>query len=229
MARRNKREPAAAGTFRPASPDDAHDIVFMFAAAARAVCARPEALQEISTTLARVNSHLMPPEQMAANECQRLWQFFVRAAMTDKAGLRQEAGKALVRDLDVLGQRLDLAPLTGWEKLPDAVDDPDAALLEEEDEETDPESGDALSTVRKRARRKLGKKKRLPLAEIVDLVQALKSDERQKVYEAMIGDGKLGRSEAVMVDQRLLKGDRVRNDEEALVDVITKLGDWLTT
>jgi hypothetical protein len=228
MARRNKREPARAGTFRPAAPADAHDVVFMFAAAARAVCALPEALAEISRTLAQVNSHLMPPEQMAADECQRLWRFFVAAAAADKPGLRQEAGRALVRDLDVLGQRLDLAPLLSWDRIPEAVDDPKAAALEQEDEASESESGDALTTVRRRAKRKLGKKKHLPLVEIVELVSALKPEERQHVYGAMIGQGMLGRSEAVLVDQRLLKGDRVRAEEEALVDVLNKLGTWLT-
>ena len=228
MARRNKREPAAAGTFRPAAPHDVHDVLGMFATAARAVCSKPESLGEISATLARVNTHLMPPEQLAADECQRLWVFFKAAAATDKPGLQQEAGKALVRDLDVLGQRLDLAPLPSWDRLPDAVDDPNAVDLEEDDEATDPESGDALATVRRRARRKRGKKKRLRVADVVDLVTALKSEERQHVFETMIGDGKLDRSDAVLVQQRLLTGDKVRASEEALVEVLEKLGEWLT-
>ncbi|MBI5510629.1 MAG: hypothetical protein HY903_17870 [Deltaproteobacteria bacterium] len=227
MPRQKKRPPPAPGTFRPAAPRDAHDIVSMYAIAARATCERPEALDAIVQTLGRTSTHLMPPEQMAANECARLWQFFVQAATTGKPTLRLEAGRALVRDLDMLGQRLDLAPLSGWDKIPAAIDDPNAVDPEDADDDDDPDSGDPLATVRRRAKKLATKKRRLSASDTLELLAALAPTGRQEVFGTMIGAGILGRSDATLVEQQLLRGGKLRGENDALSDTLDKLGAWL--
>ena len=227
MPRRSKREPGAAGTFRPAPPRDAGDVGQMFAVAARAVCVLPESLDEVSSALSRVNSHLMPPEELAARECSRLWQFFAAAARSRKPTLMNEAGSAFVSDLDRLSQRLDLPPLDAWDRLACALDDPRAdATADGPGPATDGHY--ALVTVRRKARRLLGKKKQLRPAEVVELLADLRVDERERVFEALVGEGRIARKDALLISQRLLTGDRIRADEEALVEVLEKLSLWLT-
>ncbi len=224
MARRKKLEPPPVGTFRPGVPQDASDVVLTYLIGARVVCEKPEALTQVSETLQHLAARLLPPVQLAADECARLWVYFVRAAATGKPSLTMEAGQALLRDLDVLGQRLDLAPLLSWERIPNAVDDPNAEVLSADD---DDDSGASAATIRRRAKRRLGKKKRLPIPEVVDLLAALASSERAQVFNQMVGEGKLDRTAATLVQQRLQKGDKVKSDDEALINVLHQVGAWL--
>jgi len=82
--------------------------------------------------------------------------------------------------------------------------------------------------VRRKARRLLGKKKQLRPAEVVELLADLRVDERERVFEALVGEGRIARNDALLISQRLLTGDRIRADEEALVEVLEKLFLWLT-
>src|SRR5690349_5048558 len=91
-----------AGTFRPAPPADSGEVLSLFAIAARAVCVRPDAVDEITKTLAAAVANLVPPEKLAAEECVRLWQLFVRMVRRPKPQLRVEAGRAMFRDLEAI-------------------------------------------------------------------------------------------------------------------------------
>src|SRR5687768_11951875 len=106
------------GIFRPSPPSDSGEVLSMFAIAARAACAAPDNVDDISKTLAAAIANLVPPEKLAAEECARLWSLFVRMVRRPKPQLRVEAGRALFRDLEAVGQRLDLPPLPNWEQIP---------------------------------------------------------------------------------------------------------------
>lgn len=198
----------------------------VFAIAARAVCVKPEGLEHVNRRLELVSSRLVPPEASAAEECLRLWKLFARVARVPKAGLRMEAGKAFCRDLDALGQRLDLPPLADWDDLPSEVDDPDAIDPEEGEDEVD---GLTLAAVQERARGVAAQSAGgpFPAQEAARLLAALDIDERRQLLEQLVGTGLLGRSDVNLLIRCLVKGEEVGVNDTMLIEVLERLGGWL--
>jgi hypothetical protein len=224
MSRRKKTPAPPPGTFAPAVPTDAHDVLYLYAVAARAVCARPDKLDEVNARLTEVTRDLVPPESAANEECARLWHYFRRAATSPKPPLRQEAGKALYRDLESLGMRMDLAPLAHWDKLPMGLAGGTAA---EEDEPSSP-TDVTVESVRRRARRRLGKAgAKLPAPDVAELVRLLSRDQMEELFYHLVGEGFMGRAEGQMLIRWLAKGEALGEEDEALVEFLERLGEYL--
>ena len=207
-------------------PRDAHDILALYAVAARVVAAKPECLGDVTHRLALVTRDLVPPESLAAAECSRLWMLFARLAQAASAHVRTEAGKALVRDLDGLGQRLELMPLSGWDKLPQYIDDPKAVSVEQSEVTS---SGDTLETIRARAKASAAEAKQgLVGSEVAKLVRALAIEEREKLLVRLVSEGAIGRSEGQLLVRWLAKGGALSADDEALDELLANVGKWLS-
>ena len=221
---------AQAGTFRPALPKDAHGVLRLFAIAARAACAAPGTIDAINARLDLISGKLVAPESFAAQECLRLWKLFARVANLPKEHLRHEAGLAFCRDLDALGQRLDLAPLMEWQELPEQLDDPNA----EGEGEVEVTHADrplaTLAAVREEAQ---AHKATLPAGAIFPapvtarLLASLDANERRQAFEQMVGAGVMGRSEVNLLIRFMLKGDALGSGDTLLTEILQRLGRWL--
>jgi hypothetical protein len=213
------------GTFHPAPPADSQEVLSLFAIAARAACAKPESLDDISQSLGAAIQNLVPPERLAAEECARLWGLFVRMMRRPKPQLRVEAGRALYRDLEAIGQRLDLPPLANWDDIPLGVDAPNAVGGKTRDDE-----GTSIEQIRARAKSKAKKKGSGPplkATEVLGLLVELSTDSRERLYSHMIGAGELVRSDADLLERVLAAGAKVGKDDDVLVEALEKLGTWL--
>jgi hypothetical protein len=216
-----------AGVFKPAPPTDSGEVLSLFAIAARAACVRPEGLEEISKTLAAAIANLVPPEKLAAEECVRLWALFVRMVRRPKPQLRVEAGRALFRDLEAIGQRLDLPPLSNWDEIPAGVNAPNAVNVKRA---FDDDEGTSIEQVKSRAKAKAKKKGSGPPLkgqEVLGLLVELSSDTRERLYTQMIGAGALGRSDAALIERVLASGAKVGREDDVLIEALEKLGTWL--
>lgn len=198
-----------------------------FAIAARAVCVVPDNLDQVSQRLAAITAKLVAPEVNCANECTRLWGLFSRVARVPKATLRTEAARAFCRDLDALGQRLDLPPLPDWDDLPQALDDPAAGDMDAAPDITHELL--TLDVVRSRAKTlKAGQSSaHFPAQEAARLLSTLSMDDRRQLFDTLVGKGVLGRSDVNLLIRFLVKGDEVSGAETMLVEVLQRLGDWL--
>jgi hypothetical protein len=173
-----------------------------------------------------MTARLVPPEAQAALECTRLWGLFARVAQVPKETLREEAGKAFCRDLDALGQRLDLPPLADWKDLPVSIDEPGADELEPAPLTQEPVT---LTAVRERARSFVEGQPQagLPAAEAAKLLNALSNSERRALLEQLVGTGLLGRSDVNLLIRFLVKGEDVGATDTMLIEVLERLGRWL--
>lgn len=230
--------PPAAGTFRPGLPSDSQDVIRLFAIAARAICADPKAIDIVTACLLAIAGRLVPPERQAAEECARMWRLFARVAQLPKETLRLEAARAFCRDLDSLGQKLDLPPLSEWNELPQGIDDPGFAGLELEGPAAPAISGGApkpeplpLGDVRASARALADSAKEgvVVAEEAARLLAALAAEDRQKLFQQMIGRGELSRSDANLLIRHLLKGSEVGAEDVMLREVLERLGQFLVT
>jgi hypothetical protein len=204
-------------------PTDPHDVIYTYAIAARAVCARPDRLADVDARLSAVMRTLVPPESAAHEECARLWHYFRRAATSPKPPLRQEAGKALYRDLESLGMRMDLAPLAHWDKLPMGI----ASAAGEEDEESLP-TDVTIESVQRRARRLVGKTgAKLRTNDVVELVRLLSRDQMEQLFYVLVGEGFMGRAEGQMLVRWLAKGEALGAEDEALIEFLDRMGEYL--
>ena len=218
-----------AGTFRPALPKDAHGVLRLFAIAARAACAAPGTIDAINARLQLIADKLLAPESFAAQECLRLWKLFARVANLPKEHLRHEAGLAFCRDLDALGQRLDLAPLMEWQELPDQLNEPNA------EGEGDVEVTHAdrplatLAAVRgeAQARKAALHGEAFPASVTAQLLASLDADERRRAFEQMVGAGIMGRSEVNLLIRFMVKGDALGSGDTLLTEILQRLGRWL--
>jgi hypothetical protein len=225
--RRKKRGNAGEpGTFRPSLPRDTGDVMRVYAIAARVVCVRPEGLEEVGGKLEALAARLVPPESRAAEECARLWALFARVAQVPKETLREEAGKAFCRDLDALGQRLDLPPLADWKDLPTFIDEPGAEELEPAPLSQEPVT---LVAVRERARSVAERQPQaaFPAPEAAKLLNSLSNSERRALLEQLVGTGLLGRSDVNLLIRFLVKGEDVGATDTMLIEVLERLGRWL--
>lgn len=232
---RGKRgaERSPPGTFRPSLPTDSQEVVRLFAIASRAVCALPTALDAVSTCLQRITEALVAPEKHAAEECSRLWHLFARVAQLPKATLRLEAARALCRDLDALGQRLDLPPLAEWIELPDGIDEPEHDALMQHGPQPvaglQPEPL-SLEMVQKSARALQSSAKDghgISAEEGERLLAALEPQQRQSLFQQMVGQGVLGRSDVNLLIRFLLKGDKIGPSDTMLREVLERMAAYL--
>ncbi|OGQ79621.1 MAG: hypothetical protein A2289_10300 [Deltaproteobacteria bacterium RIFOXYA12_FULL_58_15] len=229
MPRRKKPDQPPAGTFEPASPSDPKEVLRLYAIAAKIACALPEQLEMLEDRISQLTASLVPPESAAAEDCEKLWRFFKRAVASPKITLRREAGKALFNDLDSLGQRLDLAPLTSWDALPMGVRDPKAPQFKPEVTQTHI----TVASIRRRARHEqsmLGDKGASLSAQFVgDLLKLLGRRDLEELFGELVGTGIMGRAEGNMLVRWLSKGGTLCKDDEALIEFLVRLGKWLVS
>lgn len=220
------------GTFRPALPTDSDRVVHLFAVAARAVCAEPTAIDAVTQVLEAFAPRLVEPERSAAAECGKMWQLFIRVARLPKDTLRLEAGRAFCRDLDALGQRLDLPPLPEWQDLPAGLDEPGFATLAPNAAATAPAEGRgaplSLEVVKKSAQNFLAAGQGgVGAHESAQLLGALHSGERLALFDHMVGRGLLGRSDVNLLVRFLAKNEPVGQGDTMLIEVLQRLGTYL--
>jgi hypothetical protein len=223
-----KQDTPEPGEFQPALPKDSFEVVLLFAIAGRAVCARPLALESITTTLVALVGQLVPPESLAAEECGRLWGLFGRMVQRSKPALLEEGGRALYRDLDALAQKLDLPPMDAWRNLPQAVvaAEPVAATPKAD-------KGESLAAVRKRAKEQARKKSDPPLkaSAVAKLVTGMNKTARDAVYRELVGLGEIDRSDTRLLEQVLSRGDKIKDNvkvgDNVVNDSLLAIGRWL--
>ncbi len=216
---------APIGTFSPGTPPDSLGVLRLFAVASRVVCAKPESFSEVSQCLGNVLSDLAPPESLAAQDCVHLWQVFSRLASHPKPMLREEAGKALCRDLDAMGQRLQLPPLPNWERLPESLIE--AAAREEK---TEPNAGKAIEEIRVEAQRiysGLGPGEVLPLIDVTRLLRSMEMGAREAVCQSLVGTGHLSRSEVALLTRWVASNSPLKSDDELIIELLDRVGAWL--
>ena len=216
------------GVFRPQLPSDVSEVLLMYAIAARVIVQKPDDASEVTKRLGILCSALVPPELMAAQQCGRMWMLFARMATAGNPAVREQAGRAFVRDLDQVGRALEVPPLPGWDGVPLGVDAPGAPVMDLEDT-TSP--GQSLDAIKKRAGelKKKGKEKEkeLKAQDAADLVRSLFPEERDKLFAKLIGEGAMGRSEVSLLVRWLAKGEKLGKDDDALAEVLATLGRWL--
>lgn len=211
-------------TFFPGKPPDSLAVLRLFAVASRVVCAKPESFSQVSQRLGVVLSDLVPPESLAAEDCAHLWKVFSQFASHPKPMLREEASKALCRDLDAMGQRLQLPPLPAWEKLP-------VYLVEEKSlEVTQPNTGRGIEETKVEARliyAALGPGETLPIDDIIRLLSSMEMGEREVVCQSLIGAGHLSRSEVALLTRWVAANKPLKSDDELIVELLQRVGAWL--
>lgn len=224
MAKRKSKGATKPGHFAPALPRESFEVIQVFAIAGRAVCAVPENLESVTGTLATIIDQLVPPERLAAQECARLWGLFGRMVLSNKPGLLAEGGRALYRDLDALGQQLDLPPLPSWSEIPDQVAAPNPVAAAEE---TRP--GESLAAIKLRAKALAKKHQRVSAAGALELVGLLDDGELQQMLRLAIKGGILGRTDGALIAQAAEQEREISPDDELLVELLEKLGVWLAS
>ena len=209
-------------SFHPGRPADSLEVLRIYAIASRVVCAEPESMEVITRSLRDMASDLVPPESLAAGDCEHLWKVFARVAKHPKPFLRQEASKALYRDLDSIGQRLHLAPLPPWSQLPDAFESAD-------DEDTTVE-GLSLEAVTEEARRlhqELGAGQSLESAKVLELLGRMHPADMAQLLKLLQSSGRLSRGELSMLDRARATGHELSSEDEILIEVLERVGVWL--
>lgn len=214
------------GVFRPELPSDVSEVLLMYAIAARVIVQKPDEASEVTKRLGILCSALVPPELIAAQQCGRMWMQFARMATAGNPSLREQAGRAFVRDLDQVGRALEVPPLPGWDGLPLGVDTPGAPVMDLSDT-TSP--GTSLEIIKKRAGelQKKSKDKKLKAQDAGDLVRALFPEERDKLFAKLIGEGVMGRSEVALLVRWLSRGEKLGKDDDALTEVLQSVGAYL--
>jgi len=225
--KRQKAERTDPGTFMPQAPGDSQEVIELFAVAARAACAKPDGIEEITKRLGLATSDLVAPESIAARECAQLWEVFIRVAARPKPSLRNEAGKALARDLDAIGRRLDLPPLNSWDDIPEFLEARNPIPL---DAESTYDKGESLEWIKKKAqekKRKRGKGPAMKAKDVLNLIKQVSPRTRENMLKIAVGDGALGRTDATLLIQALAMDSKVAPGQDLLRDNLEKLGAWL--
>lgn len=226
MATKTEVKPLSPGTFKPLPPEDTQGVLKLYAIASRAVWAEPHALSDIDTRLQDVMARLVPPESQAAEECARLWRIYLRTAIHAKPVLRRRVAEALYRDLEAIGQRMDLPPLESWEHIPNAIDQ-----TEQEDTTSRLPVGVAsLKTLRRKAKKLLEahpKIRVLPGRTVLDLLYQLYEKERGELFNSFVATGFMSRSEIHLLERSLARKVAITDEDQTLVDVVARVGKWL--
>ena len=211
--------------FQPAPPVDSSAVLYMYAVASRVVCNEPDIIETVTSKLERAVAGLVPPESLAAGDCQHLWTLFSRVARHPKPTLRIEACRALYRDLDSIGQRLHLPPLPPWGELPEQLSED----LGDEDEVTIPEGVklDKVVTELKRLYAELGPGQNVAALDVLRLLTELNIKELDDLLGELRASGRLSRSESSLVERFTLKKASLGKDDEILIEVLERVGVWL--
>lgn len=212
------------GVFRPARPTDVSEVVMMYAIAARVVAHTPDSVKDVSKRLAGINTLLVPPESEAALRCHKMWRSFVKLVGAGKPAMREAGARAYVRDLEQVGRDWDIPPIASFEELPPGVDAPNAPTIDLSEFSS---PGESLTVVRERAAKHREAKGPLEPQTAADLVRMLLPEERDRLFMKLIGDGVLGRSDVSLVVRWLTKGGKLGKEDDALADVLSRLGVWL--
>ncbi len=225
-----RRKPArpTPGTFRPAPPKDHADLLRLFAIAAKVVCADPRRLDTVSARLAEVTSGLLAPESDTREHCARLWAALARTLGSMSPGQAPIAGRAFINDLDELGSRLELMPLSAWDQLPDCLEDPGSRSPVAPVEVG---AGKSVEVVLATMKRELSGHGLSPLARAkatAPLLAEIAAEARGHLLQRMVEDRALERKEALMLTRFLSKPAReVSSGDEALVEALDRAGRWL--
>ena len=211
--------------FQPGPPSDSSAVLYMYAVASRVVCNEPEVIDTVTSRLEQAVEGLVPPESLAAGDCQHLWALFSRVARQPKPTLRMEACRALYRDLDSIGQRLHLPPLPPWGELPEQLGERGG----ENDEVTVPEGVKRAHVVTelKRLYAELGPGQNVAAADVLRLLTELNIKELDELLGELRGSGRLSRSESSLVERFVLKKSTLGKDDEILIEVLERVGVWL--
>lgn len=212
-------------SFQPGSPSDSLDVLRIYAIASRVVCARPGSMETVTRSLANMASHLVPPESLAAVDCQDLWRVFARVASHPKPFLRQEASRALYRDLDSVGQRLHLAPLPPWSQLPQEFCQPDEA--DNEDTQVEGLSLGAVSQEARRLHQSLGAGESLGGEQVLSLLARLHDTDMAQLLVFLQSSGRVNRGELSMLERARATGYELSPEDEILIEVLERVGVWL--
>ena len=209
-------------SFHPGRPSDSHEVLRIYAIASRVVCAEPESMELVTRSLQDMASHLVPPESLAAGDCEHLWKVFARVAKHPKPFLRQEASKALYRDLDSIGQRLHLAPLPPWSQLPEMLDNHEA-----EDTAVEGLSLEAVAQEARRLHQELGAGESLDSAKVLELLSRMHPVDTGQLLKLLQSSGRLSRGELSMLDRARATGHKLTSEDEILIEVLERVGVWL--
>ena len=209
-------------SFHPGRPADSLEVLRIYAIASRVVCAEPESMESVTRSLQDMASHLVPPESLAAGDCEHLWKVFARVAKHPKPFLRQEASKALYRDLDSIGQRLHLAPLPPWSQLPEALENKEA-----EDTEVEGLSLESVAQEARRLHKELGAGQSLESAKVLELLSRLHTADMTQLLKLLQSSGRLSRGELSMLDRARATGHALTSEDEILIEVLERVGVWL--
>ena len=209
-------------SFQPGRPSDSLDVLRIYAIASRVVCAEPTSMETVTQSLANMASHLVPPESLAAVDCQDLWRVFARVASHPKPFLRQEASKALYRDLDSIGQRLHLAPLPPWSQLPQEFSQSDT-----EDTQVEGLSLDAVSEEARRLHQGLGAGESLGGEQVLGLLERLHDADMTQLLGFLQSSGRVNRRELSMLERARATGHKLSSEDEILIEVLERVGVWL--
>ncbi len=229
MARRCKPAAIEPGIFRPGQPEGHGDVLKLFALAARAACAKPQALGDITTTLEKIVGDLAAPELLTAKECLHLWQAFVRTTQTLPPARWAVAGNALWGDLEGMGQRLDQMPLSPWGRLPEGIDDPRTrsplgVVVSGE--------GKTVEWAVSHAHEELSDTRLSPLERaraVQRMLRELTASERAQLLARLLDAGVVNRGEVSMLTRLLTGGSELGADDEALVEVLGRVAGHLTS
>lgn len=197
----------------------------IYAIASRVVCASPESMALVTQTLSDMAKSLVAPESMAAGDCEHLWKVFARVASHPKPFLRQEASKALYRDLDSIGQRLHLAPLPPWSQLPENLGG--AQAMESADTVPEGLTADAAAHQAQKLHAELGAGETLQAGVILQLLSRLQPRENQGLLKDLQRAGRLSRGEVSMLERARATGHALSADDEILIEVLERVGVWL--
>jgi len=224
MAKRKSKDATPAGAFAPALPSESYEVIQVFAIAGRAVCAVPQNLEAVTGVLSLIIDQLVPPERLAAEECARLWGLFGRMVLKNKPALLEEGGRSLYRDLDALGQQLDLPPLASWSEIPDRV-----AAKNPVSDGDDTKPGESLEAIKLRAKAIAKKQERVSAAQVLGLCGQLNEAGRVDMLAGAIRAGVLGRTDSALVAQAAKQKREISPDDELLVELLENLGAWLAS
>lgn len=210
------------GKFRPAIPNDGHDLILLFAIAARVVSYNSGRVEEVSRKLNGMLRRVGPPVHLIAQGCFKLWQPFGRLATSDNERIRVEAGRAFVRDLEQVGRSLELAPLPSWSKLPLGVDDPHAVDLEAS-EVTEP--GESQAAVQ--ARIKAVGEQSLTIESAAEYLRVIAQPEMADLLRESLQKGVVSRGDAQLIARWATSLDKSVEDQGALGDAVLALAQWM--
>ena len=214
------------GKFLPAKPPDSLGVLRLFAVASKVVCAKPENFMEITKKLSEAIRELVPPESLAAKDCIHLWEVFSRFAGHPKPLLRIEAGKAFCRDLDSMGQRLQLPPLLGWERLPESL-----VEVSKGREKKGRSTEKVIVGLRKAASKelkKVGAGASVKPKGVALLLRDVAAGEREQVLQTLVVTEDLSRGEVSLLVRWLSTNNELESDDELLVEILERVGVWFS-